>query len=136
MTNTQLLYFVIGVMIGPPLYYLARETPYEWRRWKARRAQKLQQQRDEDPAEIERRIAAWCSREHDVFRDGAPIGRTTITPITEAAVRRYQISAYINTGATEPRWEAWSGLCPSGSFGGDPNQVVAACVAKIERAAG
>ena len=74
-----------------------------------------------------------CAKQYPILVEGYIDGFTTLHPTVALIAKRDRIEAWINTGASEPRWEAvgpspgWNTL----TFGKDPNEVILDCATKI-----
>jgi hypothetical protein len=71
-------------------------------------------------------------KEYPIFREGLIVAYTKISPESEALRLRFGIEAWINTSASEPRWEAAADSGSTIVFGSDPNSVIAECARRVE----
>jgi hypothetical protein len=71
-------------------------------------------------------------KEYPIFREGLIVAYTKISPESEALRLRFGIEAWVNTTASEPRWEATAEGIQAILFGSDPNAVIAECARRVE----
>ncbi len=110
-----------------------------WLPWIRRRREEDQRKEAEERQRGLQQREEWLNRKHDVIDcSGSPafryraVRQVDIIEEAKLAVRELELEVFINSSATEPRWECW-GPNDARAFGEDPNDTIIRCAASARQ---